>query len=40
MNKKLFLYLFIALAIAGCKNNFVKISGTLTNPASGNIYLS
>jgi thiol-disulfide isomerase/thioredoxin len=35
MNKKLFLYLFIAMAFAACKNNFVKISGTITNPAAG-----
>lgn len=32
MNKKLFLYLFSILVIAGCKNNTVKISGTIENP--------
>jgi peroxiredoxin len=32
MNKKLFLYLFPILVIAGCKNNTVKISGTIENP--------
>jgi thiol-disulfide isomerase/thioredoxin len=35
MNKKLFLYLFAAMLIAGCKNNSVQISGTLVNPVSG-----
>jgi thiol-disulfide isomerase/thioredoxin len=35
MNKKLFLYLFIVLLFAGCKNNIVKISGTIVNPVSG-----
>jgi thiol-disulfide isomerase/thioredoxin len=35
MNKKLFVYLFAALAIAGCKNNTFRISGTLINPVSG-----
>jgi peroxiredoxin len=35
MNKKLYLYLLIALAFAGCKNNFVRISGTVVNPVSG-----
>ena len=35
MNKKLFLYLFAAIVIAGCKNNTVRISGTLVNPVSG-----
>ena len=35
MNKKLFLYLFAALAFTGCTNNTVKISGTLVNSVSG-----
>ena len=35
MNKKIFLYLFAALAFAGCKNNAVQISGTIVNPVSG-----
>jgi peroxiredoxin len=35
MNKKLFPYLFIALAAFGCKHNSVNISGTITNPAVG-----
>jgi thiol-disulfide isomerase/thioredoxin len=35
MNKKLFLYLFIVLVFAGCKSNFVRISGTLVNPVKG-----
>jgi thiol-disulfide isomerase/thioredoxin len=40
MNKKLFLYLFIVLVLAGCKNNFVRISGTIVNPVTGTyIYL-
>ena len=40
MNKKLFLYLFAIMIIAGCKNNSVRISGTLINPVKGNyIYL-
>lgn len=40
MSKKLFFYLFIALAIIGCKNNTTKISGTIVNPAVGTyIYL-
>jgi thiol-disulfide isomerase/thioredoxin len=40
MNNKLILYLFAIMIIAGCKNNDVRISGTLVNPASGNyIYL-
>lgn len=39
MNKKLILYLF-AIMITGCKNNDVRISGTLINPVKGNyIYL-
>jgi peroxiredoxin len=40
MSKKLFLYLFIVLALAACKKNSVRISGTLVNPAVGTyIYL-
>ena len=40
MNKKLFLYLFAIMIIAGCKNNSVHISGTLINPLQGGyIYL-
>ena len=35
MNKKLFLYLFIALVFTSCKNNYVRISGTVVNPVSG-----
>jgi peroxiredoxin len=35
MNKKLFLYLIAVLVFAGCKNNIVRISGTLSNPAVG-----
>lgn len=35
MNKKLFLYLFAILVFAGCKNNIVKISGTIVNPENG-----
>jgi hypothetical protein len=35
MNKKVFLYLFLAMLISGCKNNIVQISGTLVNPVSG-----
>jgi peroxiredoxin len=35
MNKKLFLYLFIILISAACKQNSVKISGTIVNPVSG-----
>jgi thiol-disulfide isomerase/thioredoxin len=35
MNKKLFLYLFFVLVSAGCKNNVVRISGTIMNPVSG-----
>lgn len=35
MNKKLFLYLFFVLVSAGCKNNVVRISGTIVNPVSG-----
>jgi thiol-disulfide isomerase/thioredoxin len=40
MNKKLLLFLFAIIIIAGCKNNSVQISGTLINPVKGNyIYL-
>jgi len=40
MSKKLFLYLFIALAFIACKKNSAKISGTIVNPAIGSyIYL-
>jgi peroxiredoxin len=40
MNKKLFLYLFALMMIAGCKSNSVQVSGTLTNPLKGKyIYL-
>ena len=40
MNKKLFLYLFAIMIIAGCKDNPVRISGTLINPLKGKyIYL-
>jgi len=35
MNKKLFLYLFAILVFSGCKNNIVKISGTIINPVNG-----
>jgi len=35
MIKKLFLYLFIVLVSTGCKNNSVRISGTIVNPVSG-----
>ena len=35
MNKKLFFYVFIVLLSAGCKNNIVRISGTIVNPLSG-----
>jgi thiol-disulfide isomerase/thioredoxin len=35
MNKKLFFYLFLVLLSAGCKNNIVRISGTVVNPADG-----
>jgi len=35
MNRKLFLYLFAVLAFTGCKNNTVRISGTLSNPVAG-----
>jgi thiol-disulfide isomerase/thioredoxin len=40
MNKNLFPYLFFAMAVVGCKDNFVRISGTITSPAAGTyIYL-
>jgi thiol-disulfide isomerase/thioredoxin len=40
MSNKLFLYLFAIMIIAGCKDNYVRISGTLINPVKGNfIYL-
>lgn len=35
MNKKFFLYLYVAMLFAGCKNNTVRISGTLSNPVNG-----
>src|ERR1035437_8786145 len=35
MIKKLFLYLFIVLVSTGCKNNSVRISGTIVDPVSG-----
>jgi thiol-disulfide isomerase/thioredoxin len=35
MTKKLFLFIFIVVAAAGCKNNIVRISGTLVNPVTG-----
>ena len=35
MNRKLFLYLFAVLVFSGCKNNTVRISGTLSNPVAG-----
>jgi hypothetical protein len=35
MNKKLFLYLFIVLISVACKQNSVKISGTIVNPVPG-----
>jgi thiol-disulfide isomerase/thioredoxin len=35
MNKKLFLYLFIILISVACKQNTVKISGTILNPVPG-----
>jgi peroxiredoxin len=40
MNKKLFLYLFAVMIFVACKNNTVKITGTLVTPVSGEyIYL-
>ncbi|MBK7131811.1 MAG: AhpC/TSA family protein [Bacteroidales bacterium] len=35
MYRKLFLLLFAIILFAGCKNNSVQISGTLTNPVKG-----
>jgi thiol-disulfide isomerase/thioredoxin len=35
MNKKFFIYLFLLMAVAGCKNNLVRISGTIVNPITG-----
>lgn len=35
MNKKIFLYLFTVLASVACKNNSVRISGTIVNPVNG-----
>ena len=35
MNNKLFLYLFVVMVFAACKNNIVKITGTLVTPVSG-----
>jgi thiol-disulfide isomerase/thioredoxin len=35
MNRTFFLYLFVALAFAGCKNNTVRVEGTLLNPVAG-----
>lgn len=35
MNRKLFLFLFVVILFAGCKNNSVQISGTLSNPVKG-----
>ena len=35
MNKKLFFYLFIVIAFVSCKNDSVRISGTLLNPIKG-----
>ena len=40
MKKKLLFFMFIVLFSAGCKNNIVRISGTIVNPLSGTyIYL-
>jgi thiol-disulfide isomerase/thioredoxin len=40
MKNKLLFFMFIVLFSAGCKNNFVRISGTIVNPLSGTyIYL-
>jgi thiol-disulfide isomerase/thioredoxin len=40
MEKKLLFFMFIVLFSAGCKNNIVRISGTIVNPLSGTfIYL-
>jgi peroxiredoxin len=35
MNKKFFLFLFTAMIFAGCKNNIVRVSGTLMNTVKG-----
>ncbi len=35
MNRKLILFLFVIILFAGCKNNSVQISGTLSNPVKG-----
>lgn len=35
MNRKLVLFLFAIILFAGCKNNSVQISGTLSNPVKG-----
>jgi len=35
MNRKLFLFLFAIILSAGCKNNSVQISGTLSKPVKG-----
>ncbi len=35
MYRKLFLFLFAVILFAGCKNNSVQISGSLTNPVKG-----
>jgi thiol-disulfide isomerase/thioredoxin len=35
MTRKLFLFLFAIIIFGGCKNNSVRISGTLTNPEKG-----
>jgi peroxiredoxin len=40
MSKKIFLYLFAIMILAGCKDKSVRISGTLVNPLKGKyIYL-
>jgi thiol-disulfide isomerase/thioredoxin len=40
MIRKLFLYLFAIMLFSGCKNNTVRISGTMSNPVNGEyIYL-
>lgn len=35
MNRKLFIYVIFVLLSTGCKNNFVRISGTVVNPVNG-----
>jgi thiol-disulfide isomerase/thioredoxin len=35
MNRKLFLYVFAVIVLSGCKNNTVRISGTLSDPRAG-----